>query len=97
MHPAGTAAFADAAEVNNFQAPASSSNPLFEEWYYVDLETNYTSPNNYPNAQFRHGAKSQRDFADGHVELEGYVRGSIDPRLPTLFIGQLPPQMLTAP
>ena len=97
MHPSETAAFADAAEVNNFQAPATTSHPLFEEWYYVDLETNYTSANNYPNTQFRHGRKANVTFADGHVELEGYVNGSLDPRMSKLFMGQLPPQMLTVP
>lgn len=95
MRPAGAVIFADAAEVNNFQPPASLSNPLFEEWYYVDLETNYSSPQNYPNTQFRHGQKANVTFADGHVELEGCVSGSIDRRLPALLIGQLPPQLLT--
>jgi iron complex transport system substrate-binding protein len=94
LHPANTAIFADAAEVNNFQAPASKLNPLFEEWYYVDLETNYANPNNYPNTQFRHSKKANAAFADGHVEMEGFVPGSIDPRLPTLLIGQLPPPLL---
>ena len=94
-HPADTAIMADTAEVNNFQAPASPTNPLFEEWYYVDLETNYTSPNNFPNTQFRHGQKANVTFADGHVAMVGYVPGSLDPRLPRLLIGQLPPQMLT--
>lgn len=97
MHPAGTLIFADAAEVNNFEAPASYTHPMFEEWYYEDLETNYASPNNYPNTQFRHGKKANVTFADGHVELESYVNGSLDPRLPGLFIGQLPPQMLITP
>jgi iron complex transport system substrate-binding protein len=95
LHPADTIAFADAAEVNNFQAPASMVNPLFEEWYYVDLETNYGNPNNYPNTQFRHSQKANVTFADGHVDMERFVPGSIDPRLPSLLIGQLPPQLLT--
>lgn len=95
MHPANTVIFADTAEVNNFQAPASPTNPLFEEWYYLDLETNYTSLNNYPNTQFRHGQKANVTFADGHVDMEGFVPGSFDPRLPKLLIGQLPPQLLT--
>jgi iron complex transport system substrate-binding protein len=94
LHPADTAIFADAAEVNNFQAPASKTNPLFEEWYYEDLETNYSNPDNYPNAQFRHSQKANVAFADGHVEMERFVPGSIDPRLPSLLIGQLPPQLL---
>jgi len=93
-HPADTAIMADAAEVNDFQSPASLANPLFEEWYYVDLETNYASANNFPNTQFRHGGKANVTFADGHVAMEGFVPGSIDPRLPKLLIGQLPPQML---
>lgn len=97
VHPAETAIMADAAEVNNFQPPASVLNPMFEEWYYVDLETNYSSPNNFPNAHFRHSRKANVAFADGHVDKEGYMPGSIDPRLPSLFIGQLPPQLLTVP
>ncbi len=97
LHPADTVIFADGAEVNNFQAPATLTNPLFEEWYYVDLETNYTNPNNYPNAHFRHGKKANVTFADGHVELESYVNGSVDRRLPPLYIAQLPPQLLIVP
>lgn len=93
--PADTLIFADTAQVNNFLAPGSASNPLFEEFYYVDLETNYTNPNNYPNTHFRHGGKANVTFADGHVDMEGYVPGSLDPRLPKLLIGQLPPQWLT--
>lgn len=96
-HPADTVIFADSAEVNNFQAPASPMNPLFEEFYYVDLETNYLNPNNYPNTHFRHGKKANVTFADGHIEMESYVPGSVDPRLPPLYIAQLPPQLLIAP
>lgn len=97
IHPADTVVFADSAEVNNYQPPALPTYPLFEEWYYVDLETNYTSPNNYPNTHFRHGKKANVTFADGHIEMESYVPGSIDPRMPNLLIGQLPPQLLTVP
>jgi hypothetical protein len=39
-HPTETALFADAAQINNFQAPASPSNPMLEEWYYLDNPTN---------------------------------------------------------
>lgn len=96
-HPAATAIMADAAEVNDFQAPASAVHPMFEEWYYVDLETNYSSSHNYPNAHFRHSKMANVAFADGHVDLVSFVNGSIDPRLPGLCIGQLPPQILIAP
>jgi prepilin-type processing-associated H-X9-DG protein/prepilin-type N-terminal cleavage/methylation domain-containing protein len=95
--PADIAMFADAAQVNNFQAPASYSNPMLEEWYYLDLETNYSNPNNYPNGHFRHSQKANVTFADGHVALENPIAGSIDPKLPSQFVGQLRPEILTLP
>jgi prepilin-type N-terminal cleavage/methylation domain-containing protein/prepilin-type processing-associated H-X9-DG protein len=95
--PSQTALFADAAQVNNFQAPASPSNPMLEEWYYVDLETNYSNPDNYPNGHFRHSQKANVIFCDGHVGMETFVPGSIDPKLPSQFVGQLRPEILTLP
>jgi prepilin-type processing-associated H-X9-DG protein/prepilin-type N-terminal cleavage/methylation domain-containing protein len=86
-HPATTALFADAAQVD----PFSGSNPVFQEWYYVD--TGATQPNGH----FRHAQKANVTFADGHVDLEKPVTGSIDPRLPNQFIGQLRPEILALP
>jgi prepilin-type N-terminal cleavage/methylation domain-containing protein/prepilin-type processing-associated H-X9-DG protein len=97
FHPADTALFADAAQVNTFQSPASARNPMFEEFYYVDLETNYANPNNTPNGHFRHAQKANATFADGHVGLEKAVAGSYDKRLPNQFIGQLRPEILKLP
>jgi len=96
-HPADTALFADAAQVNTFQPPATVSRPMFEEWYYLDLETNYANPNNAPNGHFRHAQKADVTFADGHVDLEKPVPGSLDKRLPNQFIGQLRLEILTVP
>jgi prepilin-type N-terminal cleavage/methylation domain-containing protein/prepilin-type processing-associated H-X9-DG protein len=95
--PAQTAMFADAAQVNNFEAPASPANPMLEEWYYLDLETNYSNPLNYPNGHFRHSQKANVVFCDGHVGMETFMPGSIDPRLPNQFVGQLRPNILTLP
>jgi prepilin-type processing-associated H-X9-DG protein/prepilin-type N-terminal cleavage/methylation domain-containing protein len=95
--PSGTALYADAAQVNNFQPPASHNHPLLEEWYYVDLELNYSSPNNYPNGHFRHSQRANVTFADGHVDWEKPVAGSIDPRMPNQNVGQLRPEILTVP
>jgi prepilin-type N-terminal cleavage/methylation domain-containing protein/prepilin-type processing-associated H-X9-DG protein len=95
--PANTALFADAAQVNTFQKPASLSNPMFEEWYYLSLETNYANANHTPNAHFRHAQKAEVTFADGHVELEKPVPGSIDKRLPGQCIAQLRPEILAVP
>jgi prepilin-type processing-associated H-X9-DG protein len=97
LHPVGTALYADAAQVNTFQAPASASHPMFEEFYNVDLETNYANPNNTPNGHFRHAQTANVTFADGHVDLEKPVAGSIDRRLPVQCIGQLRPEILTVP
>ena len=60
--PTETALFADAAQVNIFQAPASPTHPMFEEFYYLDLETNYSNFNNQPNGHFRHSQKANVTF-----------------------------------
>ena len=95
--PSEIATFADAAEVNIFQGGASPSNPKFEEWYYLDLQTNYSSAINQPNGHFRHSQKANVVFCDGHVALEKSVPGSFDQRLPNKFIGQLRPEILAVP
>ncbi len=95
LHAPQTALFADSAQINNFEAPASHSNPLLEEFFYLDLETNYTLPNNYPNTHFRHSQRANTVFCDGHVSQENYAAGSIDQLLPAQMVGQLPPEFLT--
>jgi len=95
--PAQTTAFADAAQVNDFQAPASHSNPMLEEWYYVSYTTNYSSASYYPNAHFRHSQRANVVFCDGHVASESMVAGSLDPKLPSQFVGELRPEILILP
>jgi prepilin-type N-terminal cleavage/methylation domain-containing protein/prepilin-type processing-associated H-X9-DG protein len=97
QNPTGLALFADAAQVNDFQNPASPDNPMVEEWYYLDDETKQPVSNYYPNGHFRHSQKANVTFADGHVGLESAVAGSYDKRLPNQFIGQLRPEILTLP
>ena len=92
--PAEIAVFADAAQVNNFQPPASRNHPMLEEWYYLDLQLNYSSPNNYPHGHFRHSQRAGVGFGDGHVGWENPVAGSIDPKLPGQYVGQLRPEIL---
>jgi prepilin-type processing-associated H-X9-DG protein/prepilin-type N-terminal cleavage/methylation domain-containing protein len=86
--PADTAVFADTAQINTFQPPASTSNPMFEEWYYFD-----SSP--LPNGHFRHAGRANVVFADGHVCTEKPMTGSMDQRLPNQNIGQLRTEILT--
>ncbi len=88
-HPDATALFADVAQVDPF------ATSYFQEWYYVDLETNYSSFNNQPNGHFRHAQTANVTFADGHVGLEKAVAGSYDKRLPNQFIGQLRAEILS--
>jgi prepilin-type processing-associated H-X9-DG protein len=80
--------FADAAQVNDFQPPASKANPMLEEWYYVDTTTTY------PNGHFRHERAANAAFCDGHVGSERAVPGSIDMRLPQQRVGRFRSEIL---
>jgi prepilin-type N-terminal cleavage/methylation domain-containing protein/prepilin-type processing-associated H-X9-DG protein len=91
IHPSDTALFADAAQVNTFQPPASPSNPMLEEFYYVSTNTAEAT------AHFRHERKAGVSFCDGHVALQSPAPGSIDQRLPDQFVGRLPPEILQVP
>jgi prepilin-type processing-associated H-X9-DG protein/prepilin-type N-terminal cleavage/methylation domain-containing protein len=88
--PSDTVLMADAAQVNDFQAPASPDSPMIEEFYYVDADDG----GGYPNAHFRHQKQANVLFADGHVDREKPVPDSIDPRLPSQSIGWLRPEIL---
>jgi prepilin-type N-terminal cleavage/methylation domain-containing protein/prepilin-type processing-associated H-X9-DG protein len=95
--PTGSALFADAAQINDFQAPASPQNPMLEEWYYLDNATNYSSANYYPHGHFRHAQKANVAFCDGHVGAEGMLPGSRDRRMPSQYVGSLRAELLTLP
>jgi len=86
-----TALFADAAQVNDFQPPASKANPMLEEWYYVDTTSNY------PNGHFRHSGRADVAFCDGHVGIEKPAPGSVDPRLPSQLVARLRTEILELP
>lgn len=60
--PGVTILWADAVQVNRFQAPASPSNPMLEEWYYIANRSH-----ELPTAHFRHGGKVNAVFCDGSV------------------------------
>lgn len=86
--PSEIALFADAAQVNDFQAPASKANPMLEEWYYIDTSADY------PNGHFRHGRRANAGFCDGHVATEQFVPNSLDTRLPSQYVGRLRSEIL---
>lgn len=72
--PEETVAWADSVQINTWQAPASPSHPMIEEWYYLDNRIN--SPATF---HFRHQMKCHVAFANGTVgELDPYW---LDPRV----------------
>jgi prepilin-type N-terminal cleavage/methylation domain-containing protein/prepilin-type processing-associated H-X9-DG protein len=88
--PSALALLADAAQVNTFEAPASVSHPMFEEWYYINEDPSE------PNGQFRHDQRANVTFCDGHITPQIMVPGTLDQRLPDQRIGWLPAAILTA-
>ena len=89
--PSGIACFADAAQINTWQSPASPDNPMLEEWYYIDDGVSQ------PNGHFRHSQRANAAFCDGHVGIESFVPGSIDERMPSQHVGQLRSEILILP
>jgi prepilin-type N-terminal cleavage/methylation domain-containing protein/prepilin-type processing-associated H-X9-DG protein len=84
-----TALLADAAQVNTFLPPASPSNPMLEEFYYVDA--------NEATAHFRHQVMANVLFCDSHVGRERPAPGSIDQRLPGANVARLRAEILVMP
>jgi prepilin-type N-terminal cleavage/methylation domain-containing protein/prepilin-type processing-associated H-X9-DG protein len=84
--PARLALFADCAQVNDFQAPASADNPLLEEFYYFD--------NRWPTVHLRHRRLAQVSFADGHIGGETTATNTWDTRLPGEVVAQLPDELV---
>jgi prepilin-type processing-associated H-X9-DG protein len=89
--PSELALHADAAQVNDFQAPASATNPMLEEWYYIDTTADY------PNGHFRHNRQADVGFCDGHSGTERFVPGSLDGRLPAQYVGRFRAEILLLP
>lgn len=88
MRPSEIAVLADSAQVNTFQPPASPTNPMLEEFYYVNTNRNEAT------AHFRHAEKASVVFCDGHVAMEKMETDSLDQMLPTQHVGRLRPEAL---
>lgn len=88
--PADTTLLADAAQVDTFLAPASASNPMLEEFYYIDTTE--------ATAHFRHSSTTANVlFCDTHVARELPVAGSLDQRMPAANVGRLRAEILVIP
>lgn len=85
VSPGQTVLFGDAAQVNDFQLPASPENPMLEEFYYVGKEE--------ATVHFRHRKLANAAFCDGHAAPEPMAAGSLDTRLPTQNVGKLRPEV----
>lgn len=84
--PSRIICFADTAQINTFQPPASAANPMIEEWYYVTYKT--TEP---ADVHFRHNGRANVLFCDGHVTAMSMAPGTLDNRLPQTKIGRFNP------
>lgn len=87
--PSGTALFGDAAQINDFQPPATKERPLVEEFYYVN-----DGPSTYANGHFRHKGRGVVVFCDGHVSAEKPSPGFKDMRLPAVEIARYRKEIL---
>jgi prepilin-type N-terminal cleavage/methylation domain-containing protein/prepilin-type processing-associated H-X9-DG protein len=87
--PSSLAVFADSAQVNTFQPPASAQHPMLEEFFYIST--------NEPTAHFRHHRAANVVFADGHVGAENGVEASMDARMPRERVGRLRLEILVLP
>lgn len=81
--------FADSAQVNTFQPPASPTHPMLEEFYYVNATE--------ATAHFRHRQRLNALFCDGHVAAETPLAGSIDSLLPSQWVGRLRSEAVRLP
>jgi len=79
--------FGDCAQVNDFQAPASSSKPLLEEFYSID--------DTYKTIHFRHSGTANIVFLDGHVEAFRPYAGTLDSRITGQILGRITPRRST--
>jgi prepilin-type N-terminal cleavage/methylation domain-containing protein/prepilin-type processing-associated H-X9-DG protein len=89
FNPSGTLLFGDAAQVNDFQPPASRAHPMLEEFYYVNSTE--------PTGHFRHARRGTAGFVDGHAGAEPFATGSLDPRMPQEFVARYRSEILELP
>lgn len=81
--PSQVIVFGDCAQVNTFQPPASSKNPMLEEFYMIE--------STFKTVHFRHGGKANFLFADGHVEALAPHPGTLDTRIKGEIVGRISP------
>lgn len=83
-NPSGIVVFGDSAQVNSIQAPASSTNPMLEEFYFLEYQNISAS-----TTHFRHHQRAAVLFVDNHVSQLRMAPGTRDTRIPEANIGRL--------
>ncbi|MEX1119390.1 MAG: hypothetical protein WEB60_11420, partial [Terrimicrobiaceae bacterium] len=81
--PDQTVVFATSAQVNTFQAPASASNPMIEEFYGID--------DREVTVHFRHGGNAMVAYATGNVGFLPIDESTRDRRAPEAAVGRFAP------
>jgi prepilin-type N-terminal cleavage/methylation domain-containing protein len=81
--PSQIVVFATSAQVNTFQSPASSRNPLLEEFYSLDLQ--------YRTVHFRHHGQAMVAFANGSAGFLPMDESTRDNRMPKANVGRFAP------
>jgi prepilin-type processing-associated H-X9-DG protein/prepilin-type N-terminal cleavage/methylation domain-containing protein len=84
--PSRIICFADTAQINTIQPPASSSHPMLEESYFVEYSNLLI-----PTTHFRHNGRANVLFCDGHVTSMTMAPGTLDTHLPREKVGRLNP------
>lgn len=81
--PGKVVVFFTSAQVNNFQAPASVSNPMIEEFYGIDQRE--------ITVHFRHHGYAMVTFADGSAGFLPMDPTTRDQRMPKANVGRFAP------
>lgn len=82
--PGKIVVFSTSAQVNNFQSPASSTNPMLEEFYGLD--------GNEVTVHFRHHGNAMVAFANGSAGFVPMDSSTLDSRAPKASVGRFAPR-----
>jgi len=82
--PTKVVVFFTSAQVNTFQKPASAKNPMLEEFYGVDAQSQAT-------VHFRHNGKAMVSFASGNAGFLEMDESTRDTRMPKANVGRFAP------
>lgn len=81
--PSRVVVFFTSAQVNSFQRPATSKNPMLEEFYGIDDRER--------TVHFRHNGKAMVSFASGNAGFLEMDESTRDSRMPKANVGRFAP------